>query len=420
MNATFTNALRYCVTATCVSPLRTGGDINAVLRTEDGAALLQGSSLAGALREFSLGQLGKGQTELFFGTQDREGSLIVSDGIFEDAKQKSRPRLRMDSKTGTGATGGKFDVAHLEVGSQFSFQLIWRGGADSGAAERQLLLLLSALHSGSIRLGAQCSNGFGQVSLTVKLQRYDMCTTRGRNAWQKNTDLGEDLVLTPNRQGRVRFTLKAEAESLLIKAATGSGVGAGSADAIQMTEGGLPVVPGSSVKGVLRGQAVKIAQALGLDATAVDRCFGCAGTRGNDGLPGQVWFGDARFDKTPQKRKITRIHVDRFTGGVIRQGLFTEEPVSGTLTITADAVESPEVCTLLLYALRDLGLGLVPLGSGGSVGRGYLKGQRLMVTAPDGTESTLVFSPEGGVIMEDTANLFARWRAALGGTQHEA
>ena len=53
MNATFTHAIRYWVTATCLTPLRTGaadGSVDDVLRDWAGQAFVQGSSVAGALR----------------------------------------------------------------------------------------------------------------------------------------------------------------------------------------------------------------------------------------------------------------------------------------------------------------------------------------------------------------------------------
>ena len=53
MAATYTYAVRYEAEARCSTPLRTGGsdgDTEQILRSCDGTALLQGSSIAGALR----------------------------------------------------------------------------------------------------------------------------------------------------------------------------------------------------------------------------------------------------------------------------------------------------------------------------------------------------------------------------------
>ena len=55
MRAVFTTAIRYKVNAVCETPLRTGGaagNTESVLRDSFGNAFLQGSSLAGALRNW--------------------------------------------------------------------------------------------------------------------------------------------------------------------------------------------------------------------------------------------------------------------------------------------------------------------------------------------------------------------------------
>lgn len=66
----------------CSTPLRTGGsdgDTEQILRSWDGTALLQGSSIAGAMREH-LAASDAGMAERLFGSQKQSGHLIVSDG----------------------------------------------------------------------------------------------------------------------------------------------------------------------------------------------------------------------------------------------------------------------------------------------------------------------------------------------------
>ena len=121
MAVTYTYAVRYEVEAICRTPLRTGGtdgDPETILEGGDGTALLQASSLAGALR----GWLESGQNtalaEVLFGSPKMAGHLLMSDGVFEKAAERfTRPRLRINGETGTADEGGKFDVAHIGSGS---------------------------------------------------------------------------------------------------------------------------------------------------------------------------------------------------------------------------------------------------------------------------------------------------------------
>lgn len=66
-------------------------------------------------------------------------------------------------------------------------------------------------------------------------------------------------------------------------------------------------------------------------------------------------------------------------------GLFSETPAYGELTIRVDLEEeNKKAAGLLLMALRDVGLGILPLGSGSSIGRGYIDGSELLIK--EGTE----------------------------------
>ena len=65
-------------------------------------------------------------------------------------------------------------------------------------------------------------------------------------------------------------------------------------------------------------------------------------------------------------------------------GLFSETPAYGELTIRVDLEEENKKAAVLLMALRDVGLGILPLGSGSSIGRGYIDGSELLIK--EGTE----------------------------------
>ena len=336
------------------------------MRSWDGTALLQGSSIAGAMREH-LAASDAGMAERLFGSQKQSGHLIVSDGVFDaDAQCQTRSRLRIDRATGTAAAGGKFDVAHLAADSRFSFTLTWLGLTRSEGELRAVEGLLAALHSGQIRLGGQKSGGFGRVRLTVRRRCFDLTDPADRRAWLADEPADELLTLPEETGGgRVTFVLTGRADSLLIRS-------------------GAPLENGER-----RG----------------------AGAEDN-GLPGQVFFEDGVITQ-PQKKQISRIRINRFTGGVIRGGLFTEEPLRCDLELRISAPDAPADCGLLLYALRDLGAGLYNLGSGGAIGRGYVQVDRLTATLSDGRRASLTFDRERRCTAEDPEDIFKTWLGAL-------
>lgn len=258
MAATYTYAARYEAQARCATPLRTGGidgDTERILRSWDGTALIQGSSIAGAMREH-LAALDPDMAEKLFGSQKQSGRLIVSDGVFDaDAQCQTRSRLRIDRATGTAAAGGKFDVAHLAADSRFSFTLTWLGLTRDEGELRAVEGLLAALHSGQIRLGGQKSGGFGRVRLTVRRRCFDLTDPADRRAWLADEPADELLTLPEETGGgRVTFVLTGRADSLLIRSGAplenGERRGAYTPN---LTENGRPVLPGSSIKGAQCG-----------------------------------------------------------------------------------------------------------------------------------------------------------------------
>lgn len=432
MKTAFWYAARYRVKARCLSPLRTGGtdgDSETVLTGPDGVCFVQGSSLAGAFRGW-LEEDGERMTlaEPLFGSQKGSGSLIVSDGRFDMAAQVStRPRLRINGKTGSADPGGKFDIAQVNAGADFVFELVWLGQEEAPKQLQAIEAMLAAMDAGQIRLGAQKNNGFGKVGLTVTRQCYDMRRPEDRTAWLNGTDRSQPLTLpqvAPDR--RVYFTLTGQIDGLLVKSSAmlpkeerkdkqeadenQKGKDKGSYTP-NLTENGVPVLPGSSIKGAVRAQAERIAKSINLDGKLVSNLFGNA-PDAETGRAGRVMVEDLRLDQA-QTRKISRIRINRFTGGVIRQGLLTEEPLSTPVRLELSVRQGSNMeYALLLYALRDLGLGLYNLGSGGAIGRGYVNVSEIVVTGPEGRQATLRFDGEQCCQLDDPNNLVADWMQA--------
>lgn len=412
MKATFTKAVLYRVEATCQTPLRTGGtggDTELVLRNRQGNAIIQGSSLAGAFRSWLEHTEETAVAERLFGSQERSGHLMVSDGVFDEtAEQILRPRLRIDPKGGSADPGGKFDVAHIAAGSRFAFSLTWLGGKE---AEEIVAVeeLLAALHSGEIRLGAQKSNGFGRVALSVRKRAYDLCQAEDRAAWLGDREDGQPLALPEISRGeQVVFTVIGQADSVLVRGASAEHTKDGSITR-NLQEAGKPVIPGSSIKGAVRARAALIARWKNWPAEEVDRIFGRESGPEDNGVAGKVLFEDA-YLSPDRTRKISRIRINRFTAGVIRGGLFTEEPVCSKLQLRITVPASCQLgCGLLTYALRDLALGLYSLGSGAAIGRGRIAVEAIRIEAPGRQIAELRFDEAGQCVVTDPAQIIQNW-----------
>ncbi len=424
MKPLFTNAAVYEIAARCRTPLRTGNDSNSpeeVLVSSSGRYYLQGTSLAGSLRSWTDSVA---SADSLFGSQEQPGHLIISDGVFEpDTQTVLRPRVRIDSASGTAEDGGKFDVRHICTGSRFRFTIVWTGMAQDLPELNTVEQMLSALDHGQITLGGQKSNGFGHVSLNVSRRLFDMTRAEDRAAWIEGRP-GQPITLPePEASQEVVFRVQASVPRILVKSGapvvhtdSRNGKEVTSSYVENIREDGCCVVPGSSFKGAVLTRTRMIADYLGVPLEVTDGAFGRGSSSSDNGKPGRFSFLDISL--SPREQKITRIRIDRFTGGVMTGGLFSQAPLCSEMNAEIHAPASQQAaCALLLYSLRDLGLGLYNLGSGWAIGWGLPQVQRITAVQGDRT-LTLEFSENRSLVLQDPDGLWSQWQKALGGVCH--
>ncbi len=271
--------------------------------------------------------------------------------------------------------------------------------------------MLGAMQAWQIRLGAQKINGLGRVDLTVTKQFFDLHQPGDRTAWLEETGKGELLTLPAAPAQRTLFVLEGEIDGLLVKASSSHSKQEGGKGSYlpNLEENGAAVLPGSSVKGAVRSWSERIVKSTRHKPEIANQLFGEAPENQQQGKAGRIRVEDLRLVDA-KKRQISRIRINRFTGGVIRQGLLTEEPLYTPVRLELSVLDATSLeCALLLYALRDLGLGLYNLGSGWAIGRGFLQNARVTVTLPDGRSLTLSIPKEGSCQLADPDGVASEW-----------
>jgi CRISPR/Cas system CSM-associated protein Csm3 (group 7 of RAMP superfamily) len=403
--ASFTYAKQYHITAQCTSPLRTGdvsGDNSLILHTSEGIPMIQAASIAGVLRSwFKEESISK---ELFgdsndSGKEDQTSSVTVSDGIFQDTATIIRPRLRIDSRTGAGMNQHKFELTSVPPGAEFQFSLLLKTQGKNIVLETKLEEALSALNQGLLTLGGQHSNGFGQVKLTkILTHSYDLTTEQGRTDWLDDAKCQTPLVNLPDvckDNEKVTFCLTGVSDHFLVKSGKtekriiqkNDKQQTQSVTSAMKNPDGSYVLPGSSLKGVLRSRVERIAAYKNVP-NQVEALFGREAVgEDEDGLAGQLCVREFTM-KNPKQQCITRTRLDKFTGGVMQKSLFTEETLSNKVQITLEVEKAePEGYALLFYAFRDLAMGLYGFGSENGVGRGYFKPEHSKLTVQKGQQN---------------------------------
>lgn len=403
----YDRAAVYRLRVRCLVPMHCGsgsGEAGEVMfHPVEKKPFIQASGIAGALRDYVFHQDEERAKELFGWAGEEDGGMksrvFVTDGEFAPSSVniECRPRVKINPETGSCHvqrvkgrevdSGQKFEVEVVSAGAEFSFSLyLYQQGK---GLEVPLEQALAALHRGQIWLGGQKSNGCGLVELvSAEKAVYDLRSPKDRELWLEEEKEGEEILpalcqMEEPEGSYICFRLTGKTQgNILVKASFAPGWGKDSPDFVNLKNyQGESILPGSSIKGVLRSQAEKIGAYLNLEKEVTEEIFGTALGDGREGRPGKARFYDSIIGgKTENDRASSqyRIHVDKFTGGVMYGSLFSEKPAYGNVELCIEAEESCRMgIALLLLALRDVGLGILPLGSEGSIGRGYLEGDRL-------------------------------------------
>ena len=372
----YDTVVKYEIQASCREPLHIGsgdGRYGEVLvHPATGEPFIQASGIAGAFRSWFEGN-GDLACEIFGSTnqEDSQSKIRFQDGYFSETAiyTELRPRVKIDPVTGTvqgntlksgQVSGQKFQMELVASGSRFSFAiyLFEKDTPYEEAVEESL----AAFHAGEIQLGGQKSSGCGCGELlSVKKSVYSMRDPQDRRLWaaeeKEGTEIAPALIERGRiRDGRLHFILTGRTEgALLVKSVSVKEYGAGVPDDVNMQNRKDEfIVPASSLKGALRSQIEKIAAYRGVKNGVIEALFGAAYDKESKGMVGAARFFDCVV------------------------GDKAERPVCGQVEIRVD-LETGEGAGLVLMALRDLGMGLFPLGSGSGIGRGYLAGSSLRV-----------------------------------------
>jgi len=416
---TWLNSVRYEMIIKSQSPLSIkDGEENIKRDTKTGKFILPGSSIAGAFRHFYEQYLLKEEEAqgLFSNEVGQMNTLYCYDSIEEpdalkeekDTVITSRPALQIDAGTLTGTTfddskasGSFFSRAFVPEGTRFNliFELNqYDASQNFTEMVERFEQLLQAFIGGEIPLGAHKQIGFGLFEVESIIKKETDFTQYKEildfmQGQQKEEAILERLRKSTRLSSKIHLLVEAEsATPFLIKAE--ESMDHNKPDAVNMTKAdGTYVIPGSSLKGVLRNRATRIIKSFeSLDDQIIDGLFGQAESADSIGHSARLNCLDTSVEA--HKTGIyNRIKLDYFTGGVMQGALLSEEVVMGKVTFqlilnrpamlldgtnkSQEAIEVQKEVGLLLLVLQELCQGQLSLGSGFAIGRGYFTGKQL-------------------------------------------
>lgn len=438
-------------------------DIQCV-RDWEGSLFIPGSSLAGVLRSWAERTFRDATSiDFAFGEKTDDGkqsSLVVHDAHIMEGEDCTEVRdgVRLDKNTKTAENKKKYDYETIRRGCNFRFRLEAvireKDKRRVGVVESLLEAMLGEFQKkGTFRLGAKVNRGLGLVRMSnAQSVRFDFRREDTRqevgSKWLKFDwdafphDLyswNEAIATTPFKPEH--FEIKALFDipgGLLIRSYS---TDTEAPDAIHLLSNGIPVIPGTSWAGVI-AQAI---HDIGLELGSKDRMsllskalFGDVDESSKTSLASSIIIEESiigdrseskdsppESDKTPENHIVgrgmelpyTRNRIDRFTGGVVENALFTEQPhILGTVdlrcwvrksfrgrSVSNTGQPGPQACIgVLLLALIEIGNGIRPIGGACSIGRGILKIKNLSVDGIDLLEET----EQGAQLRRDSSEMY--------------
>lgn len=407
-----------------------------VVRDANGLPTLSGTSLAGVLRHQYHQQFGMQNTEALFGYAkglDGQNSwLNVAWGLAHNSqnipyeglmteKQLQDPLLQklLDDKPivrqrvklneyGVTHESGKFDVTLIPAGARYTTWIsYWCDGSEASKLHWQNFVDL--LIKNPLRIGQGTRNGFGLFKINQLFQaHWDLTTPAGQQGYiqrprQRTSNEGLTEISLQQNINSVRAVLNLKAES-------GWRVGGGEHYLEEHKDARLPdllpmherkiewvenkgnfiekeqyLLPATVIKGALRHRvayhyncltgvfAEQNADTKTDENLAVTTLFGF--TKDQKAQAGVLNLQDVYLTEQ-STQTIMHNKIDRYTGGVIRGALFSEQVLwQSQIHLSLEVLDphksvDPKIKQALTLTLDDLSQGWLPLGASGSRGLG--------------------------------------------------
>ena len=366
-----------------------------VLKNHNGNPFIPGTSLCGVLREWFERTNPDVVAKIFGDADELQSSIQLDDIALTNCEIISRDGVRIDGVTGAGVDGGKYDYEVVDRGASGKLQLLitLRGlHADQKTFDPRdyslknfltaIAALLNKLQSG-IQLGALTSKGFGLVAVENLIANlYDFrkksdvkAWLLGKNSKHKISPSSESLTAS-----KENFVVDAEFKfnsSFIVRDyENGTSTSDKNISAVTLKSRGEFVIPGTSLKGILRHRVEYICAKFGLGEKFLNDLTGSIENKSRL-IVAESYVAPKNFVEFEH----TRNKIDRFTGGTLQGTLFTTKPAyqkisaAPTLKIHFEIRNATDSeAGLALFLLRDLWFGRVALGGEKSIGRGTISG----------------------------------------------
>lgn len=394
-------SLKDCITVTKIilkmnisniSPFHIGAGNDEVIIDEESSELcIPGTTIAGAFKGYLSERVEAKLVNELFGQNNKQSKIFIYDSFAKMIDMEIRSGIGVDPQLGSVENGKLFERDYVGKADEFQIEIEINICAEDEINEYKKMLYscIDAIKSGDITFGAYKNIGLGNfrvnsveevvIHMENKEQLFnylagDICF-RDISLDIKNYDFVEGNDITFELKGYLKTPLLIKGEEAMDKNLPDG-------EPVRNVKGEY-IIPGSSLKGVIRAQGDRILNYYNISYIS-EQIFGAKGEQKE-----KVASNLKTFDSiiTEDCGSIyNRIKIDKFTAGVANGAVMNDKAILGNVTLRAklknanleQKIKNIGIAVVALV-FRDIALGDLSLGSGYNIGRGRINANVLTV-----------------------------------------
>lgn len=376
-----------------ISPFHIGSDNDEILIDEEtNEVWIPGTTLAGAFRAYLSRNMDKEFVDEMFGQNSNISKVFFYDSFTKLIKMESRSGVGIDSQL--GSAGNKKLFERVFVGNAGEFQLeieIYVPNKNKLEQYKNAIYsCIAAIHKGDINLGSYKNIGSGNFKVNkVEEAIIDLGSPVNlfeylRNKIKFNKVSLEEINKIALDSNEVTFELYGCLKTpLLIKAKEKMDSDLPDGESIQNVDNEY-IIPGSSLKGVIRAQGERILNYYNMNFMMED-IFGNMANDKDIKKQSKIKTFDCVITESCESI-YNRIKLDKFTSAVRNGAKMDDKPIMGDVILKSklqiekkDDTYNSVAIAVLSMIFRDISIGNLSLGSGYNIGRGRILGNRLVI-----------------------------------------
>ncbi|WP_026895711.1 RAMP superfamily CRISPR-associated protein [Clostridiisalibacter paucivorans] len=410
--------IKYRFNIEAITPVYFGSEEKGeFLKNSYGNPFITGNSIGGAIRSFLEKYMGNKENiiEVLGGEAVNEEKLdfiesnaIITDGIIAGSKEDIciKEGTRINRRTSTADDGSKYEFEYLDIGTRISFEIEMECNDENEIKFKTIIKdITNGISDKKLTLGGQVTNGFGQFKINqIEKKEFNLDSIEGLKEYifKRNDNNLHWKKVNVNNNASID---NCEEIKFILKGGFPYGVYQNydydieknfKLSGIQRGNKGY-YIPASSIKGLMKSEIEKLYNSLGVcSEDYVLKLFGGQNSIGriifkdiilNNANEIEVFYPKKIDGKSKEEDKYpTYNKVDRLVGSSYTNALFKQREIEGQALIELSLnnfVDNKEFVYPILTILRNIGLGLIPIGGRTSVGLGEFEAEEMKVTIKD-------------------------------------